>query len=306
MALPDGRTLDLRPVTPADVDGLAALYADLTIDDLYRRFFSVYHPDRRFFERVASAAERGGFGLVAIASGPGHGGDAPAERIVAEAGYELLPDGDGELAIAVADGWRGWLGPYLLDALIEAAGARGVPNLEADVLVTNAAMLSLVRGRGYATMANDDWATVRVVIGTAGRVPSWPGSHERPRILVEVPGARWHAGVAGDAAGLQVLACPGPLGSRTRCPALAGEPCPLAAGADAIVVSHATDDERWDALVAAHRRVHPGVPVCVELPRGADAACGDASVPRVPAGSDAAVLAFVERLAAAPAAAEDG
>jgi acetyltransferase (GNAT) family protein len=286
--LPDGRTLVVRAVTPGDVGGLAQLYAGLSVDDVYRRFFSVYHPDRRFFDRVATSADRGGFGLVAVVG----------ERIVGEAGYELLQNGDGELAIAVAGEWRGWLGPYLLDALVEAAGARGVAHLEADILVTNAGMLSLIRSRGYATAANDDWATVRVLISTSGRVPSWPGAHTRPRILVEVPGARWHAGMAGEAAGMQILACPGPLGSHTRCPALAGKPCPLAVGADAVVVSHVADDERWDALVAAHSQVHPGVPVCVEVPRDAEPPSEDSSVAQVSADEgDEAVVAFVDGLA---------
>jgi hypothetical protein len=37
---------------------------------------------------------------------------------------------------------------------------------------------------------------------------NWPGTHERPRLLVEVPGGRWHAEEAARAAGFQVLACP--------------------------------------------------------------------------------------------------
>lgn len=301
-ALPGGRRLDVRPVGPADVDGLAALYAGLTVEDLYRRFFSVYRPDRAFFARVASVADRGGCGLVAVEYGDG--ADDGDGVVVAEAGYELLRNGDGELAITVADAWRGWLGPFLLDALVEAAAARGVPNLEADILVSNAPMLALVRSRGYVTLADSEWCSVRVVIGTAGRVPTWPGAHDRPRVLVEVPGGRWHAGVAAEAAGLQVLACPGPLGARTRCPALIGRPCPLAASADAVVMSHGAPDERWDALLAAHRRVHPGVPVCVEEPAGGgtdvEAGAGaDGQVTHLALGEpEEAVLAAVRRLAA--------
>ena len=51
---------------------------------------------------------------VAIVSGA-------EDRLVAEAGYALLPDGNGEFALTVAAGWRGWLGPYLLDAIVTAA-----------------------------------------------------------------------------------------------------------------------------------------------------------------------------------------
>lgn len=291
--LPGGQVLDVRPVGRADVDGLAELYAGLSADDHYLRFFSAYTPDRAFFERVASVAARGGAGLVAEVTSP-----SGVARLVAEAGYELLPDGDGEVAIAVAGGWRGWLGPFLLDALLELADARGVPNLEADILLSNSTMLALVQSRGYATLANDDWCTMRALLGTGSRTPSWPPACERPRVLVEVAGARWHAGVAADAAGLQVVACPGPASRRVRCPALEGRRCPLVDGADVVVVSRMRQPGQAAALLDAHRRDAPDVPVCVE----SSAAMADehtpAGAPLVPAGEgDEAVVRFVERLA---------
>jgi hypothetical protein len=51
-----------------------------------------------------------------------------------------------------------------------------------------------------------------------------------------------------------------------RCPALAGEPCPLAEGADAIVMAFPSGDPRGEALLHAHEQLHGGVPVVVELP----------------------------------------
>ncbi|HET6949340.1 MAG TPA: CBS domain-containing protein [Acidimicrobiales bacterium] len=262
--LPGGRVLRVRPVEPGDVDGLVALYAGLSDGDRYRRFFSAYSPPRTFFARLASVVDRGGFGVVAVVDG--------TEEIVGEASYEMLPDGDGELGMTVAAGQRGWLGPYLLDVLAEAAAARGVPNLEADVLVTNSRMLTLLRARGYATLPSSDWVSLRLMVGTAGRTPVWPprardGTDDRPRVLVEAPGGRWQGTTDAEDAGLQVITCSGPKGRRTRCPALAGEPCPLAATADAVVVANAPDDDRWARLVAAHHDTHPGVPVCIE-PRG--------------------------------------
>jgi hypothetical protein len=83
-------------------------------------------------------------------------------------------------------------------------------------------------------------------------------------VLVESRGGRWHAGKEAAEAGLRVITCSGPRGPRARCPVLAGRPCPLAAAADAVVVSHPPDDDRWRDLVDAHARLHPGVPVCVE------------------------------------------
>jgi hypothetical protein len=302
--LSGGALLTLRPVARSDVDGLEALYDGLSDDDRYRRFFGSYRPPRSFFERLASVVDRGGYGLVATVGPPQDGGTSTEPRIVGEASYELLPNGDGELGMAVAAGERGWLGPYLLDALVEAAAARHIPNIEADVLITNSRMLALLRSRGYATVGSSDWVSLRLVVGTSGPTPVWPGGPvTRPRVLVEVPGGRWHAGAEAEAAGLQVMACSGPGGTRRpRCPVLEGRPCPLAADADAIVLSNVPDDEQWHTIVKAHGSLHPGVPVCVE-PRGGPAGRsrftpdeGGAAV--VAGDEDPHIVALVDRLAA--------
>jgi hypothetical protein len=241
---------------------------------------------------MATVAERGGFGLVAVVTS----GDT--EELVGEASYTMLPDGDGELAMTVADRWRGWLGPYLLDALLSVAATRGVPNLEAEVLVANGPMLALARARGCVSLESPDWSVVRVLIATSGPAPSWPGPHDRRRVLVEGPGGTWHRDAA-RAAGLEVIACPGPVNRRQPCPALAGNPCPLAAGADAIVIRHLDAEPTGAELVAAHQRLHPGVPVCLEAPGGVHPS--DGTVPVVPPGDEMAAVAYVRERARGPA-----
>ena len=159
VSLSGGRALTIRAVTGADVEGLDALFEGLSNEDRYRRFFGFSHPGRGFLEQLAQAAEEGGYRLVAVVSGA-------ADEIVAEAGYAMLPDGNGEFALTVAAGWRGWLGPYLLDALVAAAAARGVPNLQADILLENAQMLALVASRGYVTLGREP-CQVRVAIDAA-------------------------------------------------------------------------------------------------------------------------------------------
>lgn len=300
-AIAGGGQVCIRPVEPEDVDALLDLYARLEGDARYRRFFSMYRPDRAFVERMTTVRERGGEALVGLGR---HEAGAPA-LLVAEASFELLPNGDGELGMTVDRRWRGWLGPYLLDALLEAAAARGIPNLEADILLTNGPMLSLARCRGYATIPNGERSVVRCVIPTRGAAASWPGAHDRLRVLVEGAGGHWHAEEAAATAGLEVLGCPGPESRGRPCPALRGERCPLATGADVIVVSHPPDTPRWRAVRDAHEALHPGVPVFVEVTRTAPDVLGDEEL--LPTCTAADAVAIVRRRAGPlpPAAGDD-
>lgn len=287
--LPHDRTLVVRPMTPHDVSDLVDLYEELSIDDLHRRFFSAFHPSAQFLDRWARLGERGGVGLVAVVQEPDG-----SEHVVADAGYELLPNGNGELAITVSRAWRGWLGPYLLDVLVDEAAARGVPNLEAEVLSENRPMLSLVRGRGYAMVDHPDWTVVRVTVGTSGRTPTWPQRPARPRLLVEVGGGRWSAEQEAHKAGFEVIACPGPQGRpHGRCPLLEGGRCPLADGADVIVVDLRPDDPATQALIDRHAA--GGAALVVEAADGANLAVPE-GVERVTACSPAtALVQAVER-----------
>lgn len=245
----------VRPTDPSDIDRLVAFYAALPLEDCRMRFFSAFRPGRDFLQRWVDLTGDGGYGLVALVD----------DEVAGEAGYSLLPDGAGELAITIDRKWRGWLGVYLLDALVEAAADRGVPQLQAEVLLENHAMLALIRARGFVAVAHPDWTTVRLAIGTSGRVPDWPGVHERPRVLVEVRGAHWRAEAEARAAGLDVLACPGPTNRRhPDCPLLHGEQCPLAHGADAIVLAFPPEEPSAEAIASGHRQRHPDVALFIE------------------------------------------
>jgi len=277
-----------------DVVSIVALFERLSLEERRRRFFSAFHPDARFVETMVRLSERGGAMLVAEARPPD--GAAGSPIVVGEAEIAPLPDGDAVLGITVDPSWRGWLAPYLLDALAEVADHMGFWNLRAAILADNRPMFALIQARGYATHDTDDRTTIDAVIAATGGTPCWPPAHERPRVLVEVPGARWRATPALRAAGVDVRACPGP-GSRgaSRCPLLAGEPCPLVEGADIVVFSFREDDTRGRALLDAHRARGTRCLV-IDARRGEHPTGGPDDAVVLEAPTDAEIRAVVEAL----------
>jgi RimJ/RimL family protein N-acetyltransferase len=242
--------LTVRQSTEDDVPGIMLLFESLSAEDAHRRFFSLIKVTDDFVRPWVQRCRDDGLGLVIV-------DDGSDGRIVAEAGYVLLPNGDADFAITVAPDRRGGLGSCLLDVLERAAAERGVRNLEADILTENRAMLALARRHGYATNGDTDYSVLHVIIGTEGCGPVWPPQPNGPKLLVEKPGSRWPGRAAAMAAGFDVLVC----GLREQCPTLRGEPCPLADEADAIVVAFPRRDPRGRQLVRAHRRARGRVPV---------------------------------------------
>ncbi len=261
VSLPGRRRLLIRREGPDDAPDVMALYDRMPAEELYCRFFTARRPPDLFVERMTRVHERGGAALVAVLSG-GRGRSV----LVGEASYELLGNGDGELGIAVDRTARGWLGPFLLDAILEQAAARGVPNIEAEVLMSNRRMLAVLRARGFVVVEHFlSPATLRVAVATAaGGVPSWAGRRGQPRVLVEIPGGQWQRADAISRRGFQVLACPGPDRGGPPCGPLTGHRCPLAAGADVIV--DAQPGDLGELLLAAHRRLHPDAALCATGP----------------------------------------
>jgi hypothetical protein len=271
--LAGGRILRIRHAEPADALRLQGLYESLPIEDRRRRFFSGSIPRSGWLTRWIQGSDRGGACLVAEVT------EGDSSDIVAEAGYARLGDGDGELGITVSPDWRGWLAPFLLDALLEVAAAAGIPNLQAELLTENRPMLGLVRARGQAVLDNTDATTIRVSISTRGGIPTWPGRRQGTRVLVELcSGISPAEHAARHDATAQVVGCPGPPpGHPERCPLLTGQRCPLVDAADVVVVVARPGDDRVVPLLEGHHRRQAGAPVAVEVwPESAEAAIGAA------------------------------
>lgn len=272
--LAHGRTLEIRPSTEADASGICELYASLSDTDRYRRFFGAFVPRPEWCRTWATVGERGGFGVVVVLH------QDRTERIVAEAAYAIRSDGDGDLAVTVAREWRGWLGPYLVDVLVRHAASHDIDNLQAEVLLENRPMLAILRARGAVDLEHPGME-VRLTIGTSGTVPSWPPADGRAKVLVEVAGGRWVGERQANDAGLATAMCSGPdRRHRTGCPVLEGERCPLADGADVIVVLLDPEAEQTAALIAEHARLQPGKPILVAPGPGGSVPAGCFSLPR--------------------------
>lgn len=224
----------VREAGPGDIEGILDLYGRLTPDDLYRRFFSGFTPSRGWVERWIDRSADGGAVLVALEE-PTSDGAPP--RIVGDAGY--VRSGDvAELGMAVDPQRRGWLGPFLLDVLVEHARSQGVVGIVAEVMSGNRSMVALLRSRGCAYAPTDDPTTVRIFIGTSGDAPRWPDEVGRPHVLISGTSPTSSVARAAAGAGMGVLVCPGPTRGRLHpCPRISGGQCPLVNDADVIVVA---------------------------------------------------------------------
>jgi acetate---CoA ligase (ADP-forming) len=148
VVLPDGSTVRIRPIVPADDDLIVALWKRLSAASLQTRLFApVPLTDRRLDELVRFDPRRAG-GVVATL---GRGAD---EHAVGLARFDL-DDGDdttAEYSAIVEDRYQGrGIGTALLRELAQLAQERGVERLTGDILASNARMLRLLDDLGLAT-----------------------------------------------------------------------------------------------------------------------------------------------------------
>ncbi len=140
IALRDGSTVHVRPVTPADEAALRTFLERLSDDSRWLRFFSLgVNLDRA--ARAAAAGDRPeGYGLVATLD----------ERIVAHAVFEVERPDRAEVAFAVADQMQGrGISTVLIAHLAQIAAERGIATFTATVLPENRRMISVFRESGF-------------------------------------------------------------------------------------------------------------------------------------------------------------
>lgn len=141
----ESTTIEIRPVCPTDRAELSRFYASLSADSRYARFLAT---SRGITDHAADSFcgldHEHREGLVATASLPDR-----SAQIVGHLCLDPLEDSAFEMAVAVADGWRGQgIGRRLLNEAIDWASRHGVAQLRATMLATNIPILALIRSTG--------------------------------------------------------------------------------------------------------------------------------------------------------------
>jgi acetyltransferase len=144
-------TLEIRPVTPDDAGRLIDLVDRCSDGARYFRFHAA-KPRLRAPEAEYLAAVDGRARVALVATGTEDGD----ERIVADARFDVVGDGDAEAALLLRDDVtnRG-LGTLLLDRLLELAAGLEIRRILLDILPENRAMLALAHRVGAQPVAFD-------------------------------------------------------------------------------------------------------------------------------------------------------
>jgi acyl-CoA synthetase (NDP forming)/GNAT superfamily N-acetyltransferase len=159
--LTDGTTVEIRPATPRDFDAVQAMYAAMSPDNIYLRFFSFSRLSADHeAERICRERLPGRVALLALAAG----------EIVGAGSYDIVgcpgePADSAEVAFAVAEHMhhRG-IATLLLEHLVSAARDQGVTTFTAQALSQNTPMLHVFADAGLPIRRHCEDGVVEVTI----------------------------------------------------------------------------------------------------------------------------------------------
>ncbi len=145
VALRDGSSVQIRPITPGDRDALATMYEGVSDESRYSRFLSV-HPELRSAELtyLTEIDHHDHEALVAFEAGGG-----PMVGVVR---YVRVDDDEAEPAMLITDAWQGrGLVTVMLEMLVARAWDEGIRHFRAPVRAENAASLHALDALGEWT-----------------------------------------------------------------------------------------------------------------------------------------------------------
>ena len=172
VVLRDGSTLRLRPVRPADREGLLAMYARLSPESRRFRFFSTGNVVDAEVSRLLAADYDNEFVLVAEAGG----------RISGIALYVRDPKAPdrAEVAFAIADALQGrGVGTRMLEVLAGIAREHRIRTFDAYALHDNRQMLQVFLDSGFETERRLEGGVFHVVLALEPTADSEARAAER-------------------------------------------------------------------------------------------------------------------------------
>jgi len=159
VTLRDGRAVHIRAMRPADEAELVQAFGRMSDDARYMRFMRfVREPNLERVRKALASFPEGGIGIVATVPA------ADGIDIVGSATFLVANDRTTcEFAINVASEFGGaGLASTLMTALIGAAKARGLTEMDGYVLAMNQPMLRLARRLGFSIASDPEDGAVRI------------------------------------------------------------------------------------------------------------------------------------------------
>ncbi len=143
--------MTIRPLRVQDAAAVRSFVERLSPESRYARFqYVVKDVSLELLRMLVVADPRSHVALAAF----------DGDEMVGEARLVRREDGDrgeGDFAIAVADGWRRrGLARRLLERLLDSARHDGLRRMEGEVLADNAAMLAFVRQSGFEVLPHPE------------------------------------------------------------------------------------------------------------------------------------------------------
>ncbi len=153
-ALPNGKTVTVRPVLPQDQKlAMDFVATGMTTQSRYQRFMVGMRVLPAAMAHYMTAVDHTShFALIVEHF------DGGKQQQVGEARFVRTADGattSAEFALAVADPWQGLgLGRRLLQTTLAVAASQGLDHLHGDVLHNNRVMLQLASSSGFKVLAH--------------------------------------------------------------------------------------------------------------------------------------------------------
>jgi acetyl coenzyme A synthetase (ADP forming)-like protein len=159
VALRDGSTLRIRPVTAQDTPAIEAFLHELSARSIGFRFLGQVNlawaarwaTDVDYADRYALVATTG-----------------PDQAVVAHAAYVRTGEDQAEVAFTVADSWQGHgIATIMLAHLASAAEAHGIGVFTAEVLPDNHRMIGVFRDSGFAVARRSGQGVIELELPTS-------------------------------------------------------------------------------------------------------------------------------------------